>query len=304
MTFDKIVLVKKPTQLEELLKRHSTTSQVKFYLESLGDSYDFYKESHDSYKNSLHEIISSIPSKVPFQIIDNSQLPTYQFGGKDLVVSVGDPGLFVNLAKYVGEQPVISVNPDSKRYTSVLASCETNDFSGLLHDTLNDKFETESLTMAEAKTDDGQIMYALNDFFIGQKTHVSARYMVNYECVRERQSSSGIIVSTGTGSTGWLTSIVKGAEKISYGESKITVPFNRNANYLIFAVREPFPSKITETNIVYGVITQESSLKITSNMPENGVIFSDGVESDYINFSAGLSVVIIPSKKKVNLIKY
>ncbi|MBN2051885.1 NAD(+)/NADH kinase [Candidatus Woesearchaeota archaeon] len=299
---DKVVVVKKPTGLEELLKRHTTTSQVKFYLETRGESYDYYKSAHDDYKKGLKKTIASIPKELCVQVIDKENLSTFQFAERDIVVSVGDPGLFVNIAKYVGKQPVISVNPDEQRFENILSTCTPNDFPRILKKALDGDAQTEKLTMAEARLEDGQVLYALNDLFIGRSDHASARYMIKHNGNEERQSSSGVIVSTGTGSTGWLTSIVKGAAIIARG-GYASVSFRRDADYLIFAVREPFPSKITGTTIVYDKVTRENPLIITSNMPEKGIIFSDGMQEDYIEFTAGKTVNIVPSEKKVYLVR-
>jgi len=159
----------------------------------------------------------------------------------------------------------------------------------------------EKMTLAEAKLEDGLTLYALNDFFVGKRTHVSARYEIQLGGKKERQSSSGIIISTGTGSTGWLTSVRVGAARIANAqEPELTeIAFPRDAEYLNFAVREPFPSKMTGTNIVYGKASSADPLKITSQMPEGGVIFSDGVEEDYLEFNAGKSVYIKPADRKV-----
>lgn len=300
---DKIVVVKKATPLDELLNRYTTTSQVKYFLESRGESYDYYKTSNDAYKNSLNLALAALPQAMRTQIVDKEHLGTFQFGDKDLVVVVGDPGLFVNVAKYVNSQPVITINPDTERIDNILFTCATNVFAATLAMTLAGEYKTEALTMGEAVLDDGQKLYALNDFFIGQATHVSARYFLEYAGQKERQSSSGIIISTGTGSTGWMTSVLTGAYKIAKNnEMPIDVPFSREANFLMFSVREPFATKVTGTNIVYGVITETVPLKINSNMPENGVIFSDGIQKDYIEFNSGATVTVAPSKKKVNLV--
>src|SRR3989344_4654663 len=211
MEIDKIVVVKRHTPLEELLVRHSTASQAKFYLGAAGHSYDAYLAAHDAYKNSLAETLAHIPAGLRTQVVDKKDLPTLQFGDKNLVVVVGDDGLLVNVAKYIGIQPVIAVNPDEKRFDGVLASCNVRNFQYTLQRVLEDRAEVQYLTMAEARLDDGQIIRALNDLFIGRRTHVSARYEIEYGGRQERQSSSGIIVSTGTGSTGWMTSVVVGA---------------------------------------------------------------------------------------------
>ena len=304
MSLEKIVVIKRATPFEELLRRHATTSQVQFYLESRGESYQYYLSTHHDYQQGLRQTMAGIPTTIRSQVVDKEQIATFHFSEKDAVVVVGDPGLFVNAAKYVGEQPVIVVNPDPKRFDDVFTSCSPADFSPLLHKTLAGEMDIEKLTMAEAHLNDGQTLLALNDFYVGRNTHVSARYELELGHNRERQSSSGIIVSTGTGSTGWLTSVMKGAYRLAgVKQTSKDVPFPRDAPYLLFAVREPFPSKITGTDLVYGRATRDSPLRIYSNMPENGVIFSDGIESDYLSFNSGCIATIVPAEQKVHRVK-
>jgi hypothetical protein len=305
MSIDKVVIVKKRTDLEDLLRRYLTPSQVKFHLESRGNSYDFYNDVHKTYHQCLQSAVLSIPKTLRLQILDKDDLSSYQFSNKDIVVTVGDAGMLVNVAKYIGEQPVISLNHDEVRYDPVLSTCNIGNFKNILNLAMKGETEIESLTMAEAALDDGQMIYALNDFFIGRKTHTSAKYKIECGSENELQSSDGIVISTGTGSTGWMTSIITGANAIANSEPVLNddVPFDRDANYLLFAVINPFISKITKANIVYGRIQQNSPLKVTSNMPENGVIFSDGVESDYLDFNSGRYAIISPSEKKVNLVR-
>ncbi|MGJ8744831.1 hypothetical protein [Polaribacter sp.] len=54
-----------------------------------------------------------------------------------------------------------------------------------------------------------------------------------------------------------------------------------NAQKLIFVVREPFLSKLSQITIGHGSITKNNTLKIESNMPTKGIIFSDGIEADF-----------------------
>ena len=61
--------------------------------------------------------------------------------------------------------------------------------------------------MAAARLDDGQELLALNEVFVGHASHQSARYTLALGERAERQSSSGLIVATGTGATGWAASI-------------------------------------------------------------------------------------------------
>lgn len=164
--------------------------------------------------------------------------------------------------------------------------------------------------MARAELSDGQTLHAVNDLFIGQRTHVSAHYRLRYREAEEDQSSSGIIVSTGAGSTGWLHSILTGAAGIveaftqpaAVAEVRQRYGFDWAANHLLFSVREPFISKASQASVVFGQIAAGEELVVTSQMPRHGVIFSDGVEADFLEFNSGRIARIGVADRKVRLV--
>lgn len=152
---------------------------------------------------------------------------------------------------------------------------------------------------------DGQRLIAFNDLFIGANSHVSARYQITYNNKSEEQSSSGIIVSTQAGATGWLSSVCN----MSFGIHNFIEKTNAKKKYvnlkdnqLMFAVREPFASKKTQVEIAAGIITGKSKLIIQSFMPNNGLIFSDGIETDFLNFNSGAIATIGIANEKANLV--
>jgi len=306
MVLDKIIIVTKKTVLEELLLEHATASQARFYLESRGKDFDNYLNSHKDYRTIVDETISKLPGEYRKQIIDKSLIPTHQFDEHDIVVVVGDPGLFVNVAKYVGLQPIISINGEPEKYEDIFTTCKPKQIGKTIYKVSNGSVKIEELTMAEATLDDGQKMLAINDLFIGKRTQVSARYTISQNSINEMQSSSGVVVSTGTGSTAWMRAILTGAYGIlkSNGDLKYDRErFERDSDYLRYFVREPFPTKTTGCSMTTGYVSKESPLNIVSNMAEDGVIFSDGIEKDYISFNAGTSVKIMPAKNKVQLVR-
>jgi hypothetical protein len=153
-----------------------------------------------------------------------------------------------------------------------------------------------------------QELYAVNDLFIGPKTHASARYEIRLGDKAEIHSSSGVIVSTGLGSTGWLRSIITGSTGIAASlepqarrMSQIHMPWD--ARYLHFAVREPFPSVSSQATLVFGTTDQTHPLALRSMMPENGVIFSDGMEADFLNFTSGLIASISVAERVGQLVQ-
>ena len=50
--------------------------------------------------------------------------------------------------------------------------------------------------------------------------------------------------------------------------------------------------KAPDADLVYGKIGRDDSLSFVSNMGENGVIFSDGIIDDAIDFTAGMEVKV------------
>jgi hypothetical protein len=167
---------------------------------------------------------------------------------------------------------------------------------------------SSKITLAKAELKNGQSLFAFNDFFIGARSHVSARYKIEIGEREETQSSSGIIVSTGAGSTGWLQSVYAGAAGVveALGGKVIPPPnggrLNWESEHLIYSVREPFPSITTQATIVYGDFTNKTPLKVTSHMASNGIIFSDGVEADYLEFNSGAELTLSTAPQKALLV--
>jgi hypothetical protein len=72
---------------------------------------------------------------------------------------------------------------------------------------------------------------------------------------------------------------------------------------LRFAVREPFPSVSSQATLVFGTTDQTHPLALRSMMPENGVIFSDGMEADFLNFTSGLIANITVAERVGHLVQ-
>jgi NAD kinase len=293
---DRIVVVTRKTALEELVERFNTRDQARFYIEHMGGRFDDYQDAHDAYQVAVERVREAMPPRVPSHWIDRSFLPTFEFEGTSVVVVLGQDGLVVNTAKYLDGQLVVAINPDPARIDGVLLPFSYPDASGAIERGMAARKGTwRAVTMARAELNDGQSLLAVNDLFIGQKTHASARYRLAFDGREEDQSSSGIIVSTGAGSTGWHRSILTGAAGIvaahGHGERVLHLRdryrFDWEARHLVFHVREPFISKTSGADLVYGRIDRDKPLDVGSHMPQNGVIFSDGVEEDRLDFNSG-----------------
>mgnify|MGYP001817906852 CR=1 FL=1 len=137
------------------------------------------------------------------------------------------------------------------------------------------------------------------------QSHVSARYALDFAGRSENHSSSGIIVSTGVGSTGWLSSVfnmVNGINNLNGVENCTPVRIQPDEEKLFWCVREPFASRASGTSNVCGFIETGQELVLASQMPENGVIFSDGIEADAIEFNTGVIAQIGLADEKAVLV--
>ena len=311
--FDKIIVVTRKTALEELIERFNTREQARFYLEHSGASFDEYQAAHDAYQHALRQVKAALPDTVRHQFIARGFLPNFLFGERDLVLTLGPDGLVVNTAKYLNGQPLVALNPDSRRIDGVLVPFAADRAEPVLRGVLRGAYSVKRVSMAKASLNDGQSLYAVNDLFIGQKSHQSARYQLRHERACESQSSSGIIVSTGAGSTGWFRSILTGASGIvdAFASDDVSPQiqatreqyrFDWEADYVCYSVREPFISKTSHASVVFGRISAGQTLELTSQMPQNGVIFSDGIEEDYLEFNSGAIARIGLAEKKVHLV--
>jgi NAD kinase len=302
---DKIVLVTKRTPLQELVERFNTVAQARFYLERSGMRFAEIEGQDERYRRSLELLQRSIPAGVRFQAIEREFLPTFAFGARDLVMTLGPDGLVVNVAKYLERQPILAFNPDPQHIDGVLVPFQPFYSPYLLKGVMEGKAHLRRLAMARVSLNDGQELHAVNDLFIGAKTHVSARYGLRYGDREENQSSSGLIVSTGAGSTGWYRSLVTGAFGIATEETEVGEEHYRwdpEADELRFTVREPFVSRSSRATIVHGPLGPRDRLEISSQMPQNGVIFGDGVEEDFLTFNSGAIATITLAERRVHLI--
>lgn len=304
---NKVVLVKRRTRYEELKKRYNTVEQARFYIEHLGADFSDYEREDAAYNSALESVRALVRPLARLQEIDREYLPNMIFGADDIVVALGQDGLVANVMKYLSGQPLIGVNPDSARFDGVLLPFEAGDLERLLPKVIKGSFSVKNVAMGKAESKDGQVLYAVNDFFVGVGNHSSARYLIRHGKLEENQSSSGIIISTGFGMTGWHKSVMAEFRGLAraFNLSPIREPsYEWDRRELTFQVREPYPSRFTQAELVYGKVSDGESLVLTSSMSENGVVFSDGIFEDAIEFNAGMEIRISVAKQTGKLVTW
>lgn len=303
--FKKLILVTRKTRLEGLIERFNTRSQAKFYIEHAGRDFVDYEREDNAYRSALECVRKSLDFEMPVQLVDRSLVPTFQFQREDVVVTLGQDGLVANTAKYAGVQPIVAVNPEPSRFDGILLPFLPDQARAAVTHVLENKAKVREVTLATVTLGDGQHLLAFNDLFIGARSHVSALYRISCGDRSEVQSSSGVLVSTGAGSTGWVSSVFNMASGIAGfcgGKPLQAVRMPWEDPRLLYIVREPFLSRHSEIGIVAGMLAADEQLHLESLMPSGGAIFSDGIEADYLEFNSGAAATVAAAEQRARLV--
>ncbi|MER7959211.1 hypothetical protein [Streptomyces sp. NPDC096030] len=299
------VLVHRVTEYEGLLARHGTHGQAEFFLSSRGRSIEDVRRRHERNRRGLAEVAAAVPLSWRQATVERADLDRFLFGPEDVVVVVGQDGLVANAAKYLDGQPVVGIDTDPGRNPGVLVRHRAADAGTLLRSAVASAERTgvDELTMAEAVTDDAQRLLALNEIYLGPPSHQTARYTLAVDggtggrgpasgaegavagsagSAPEPQASSGVLIGTGTGATGWLRSLW--LER----SSSLALPAP-TARRLAWFVREAWPSPTTGTTRVEGVLNAGNALHLTVES-DRLVAFGDGMESDALELTWGQTV--------------
>jgi NAD kinase len=292
----RVVVVTRQSDYDQLLAQHGTREQARFFLRTRGQNLDELFARHERLHAARQAVYAAIPASWRQALIEREDLHRFVFEPSDLIVALGQDGLVANVAKYLDGQRVIGIDPEPGRNAGVLVPHEPKRAGQLLQAVARGRMQVQPRTMVAVELDDGQRLFALNELFIGHPRHQSARYRLSCRGVEERHSSSGVVVTTGTGATGWARSIVGEREQAR----RVPLPSPQDRK-LAFFVREAWPSPTTGTSLTAGMIDESEALELISEADE-GVIFGDGIEADRLEFRWGVRARVRVAPRRLNLV--
>jgi len=295
------VVVHRRSELDELLDRHGTRGQAEFFLRTRGRTMASVQDRHDAQAEALAAVRAAVPAEWRRGDVERGDLHRFGFEPDDVCLVVGQDGLVANVAKYLAAQPVIGVDPEPGRNPGVLVRHRARAVAGLVRAAGVGDARIDALTMVTATLDDGTRLDALNEVFVGHASHQSARYRLTVPATdgaartEERQSSSGLIVATGTGATGWAASI---AHDRGAPQGALPAPVDRR---LAWFVREAWPSPATGTALTGGALAagQELTVVVESDAL---VVFGDGLEADRLTATWGQAVTIALADRALHIV--
>jgi NAD kinase len=175
-----IVVVTRPTELASLRERFVTDQQVKFVLKAarvqeivrrrdrkaggspraavqvlakqdleLADAaMADVERTDDNYHRALDQLRHDLAfDEAHVRFLDRAYLPTFDFGRCSVVVVVGQDGLVANTAKYVGELPIVAINPDPSRFDGILLPFQVRQARQIVARVLDGKFRQRQVAL-------------------------------------------------------------------------------------------------------------------------------------------------------------
>ncbi len=182
----------------------------------------------------------------------------------DLVISVGGDGTFMDASHLIKDDTLIlGVNSDPMSSEGVHTNVTRKDFEKRILQIINGDFSVEKWTRLEVIINgSGKKAYALNEVYVGA-SHIynTSRYSLYVNGKWEKQKSSGILISTGCGSTAWY-------------QSAGGRPFSKTEKEARFIVREPYCGHLVCGRTISGIIKNGEKLIIKSEM-RDGIVAID-----------------------------
>ncbi len=245
----------------------------------------------EEYKSTLKAVKSTLKKYgIKYEIANRDRLAKAQFQNKDLIIAVGGDGTFLRAAQFVNNQLMLGVNADVKNKEGYFMKSDKKDFEIKLEKIMHNNFKIKKLMRLEAYINNEKIeTLALNEFFIGpRKSYHAAKYLLKINGKKERQKSSGILITTTIGSHAWA--------KSCYNKS-----LDLNSKNYQFVVREPYEGKVFKNyKLKYGILNKNQKISITSEMLD-GILIADSVGKEY-GFKNGSKAIIKLSNNPLNAI--
>ncbi len=182
--FNKILVVRKMSALE-------------YYYNGNHKSNDLRK-SDNQQTNSLKEIREILEeSNVEYKIITRKELNKDIVDTFDLLISAGGDGTVIASAAYNENIPQLNLRLDKRSKAHL---CH-KDVGSMLRKTLEGYFYIEKWTRQDVYLNSKFVGRVLNETCVGENMNFAK--MAKYNLNGKYQRNSGLIIVTGTGSTGW-----------------------------------------------------------------------------------------------------
>lgn len=234
------------------------------------------------------EKVKALVSDRKFSVVRADKLQESDFDNIELVITIGGDGAFIRAANFIKNQLILGINSEPEYSEGALKSLMENELE-ILKDILAGKFRLIKRERAEVKRNGIKIPHLAMEVYVGSFSQFhTSRYVLKFKNQEEEQRSSGVLITTGSGSTAWYKS--SGGLPFSFSEKKLK-----------FIVREPyFGERLFKPKILHGEILQGEKIEFKSTRYKGGVVALDANITQ--DFNTGDVVEIYLSDCPLNVI--
>jgi NAD kinase len=257
-----------------------------------GVDYEYILQSHERQLQSRALSKEIFPNAM---IVQKENLTKEKVKQVDITIALGGDNHFQYVSHFIEDGLMFGINSDYLSSEGVLLSSTTNNIEEVKRRCDQNEYQIEKWTRINIILNNKFIARATCDVFIGEaERHLTSRNIIFYKGLTRQQKSSGILVSTGSGSTGWFSS----ASRFLNEESV----FDPKSDYAKFIVTEPYKGSLTDYTLISGKIDKKHHLKVNSLNSDKGKIIADSLEQ--FNFSRGSFVEIEISDTPLNVVTF
>ncbi len=187
---------------------------------------------HNSTLNVLRDSLKV--QKVHYDEITTAFLDRVDFNKYNIVICVGGDGTLLRTSYFIEDQLVLGVNSDNANSIGYLLNVSKDNLKQAIAKIAKNKYSVEKRTRINTYKNGKFIGGALNEIFVGHKDPYKVlEYFIGIDGRKSiHMKSSGTLVSTGSGSTGWMHS--------AGGQD-----FDKTSRKLEYLVREPLQKYLT-----------------------------------------------------------
>lgn len=269
MNLNNIVIVPKLSKYEyDLFTLMLSHDELLDLYEREGINPEKILQSHKRQKEIQKKFEDKFPGKVIFRNFFTKEIAK----SADLVIALGGDNHFTFVSHMLADTPILGINSDPLTSEGVLLSSDSTKFDSLLKDLESDNFEIEQWTRLDVEINGVKIRQsATSEVFVGNKNRMMmSHYRIKHKSHEESQKCSGLIITTGAGSTGWYNS----ASRYLFEDGN---SFEKTSSLARFVATEPYRGKLSGNKLLHGELESDSDLEITSAHRDGGIIAIDSV---------------------------
>ncbi|MBI4230366.1 MAG: hypothetical protein HY608_05985 [Planctomycetes bacterium] len=283
----KSLLVPKPSKYEYDLARLGLTHET-----LLGhyrrENADRILESHRRQRGMRARARALLPEA---RLVERERVTASDVRAASLVVSLGGDNHFIYLSHLCVETPLLGIKSDSLRSHGGLLPVDEANLDEAVASLREGRVAVERWTRIEARVDGAEAPPAASEIFLGEERRrdISRHVLVPPglpDTGGEEQKGSGLLVTTGAGSTGFAGCYL--------------APFDRQAPEARWVLTEPFPRN-TAYRAREGTLRRGETLTVRSRNDASGVLTCDCLKDIPFPYAAVATVRL--SDRPLNVVR-